>query len=109
MWAASSVAVVLCTPCHRGPSWQLKSTNEDARPTDFLFSDVQDELYMDGVACLADILTQRKFYTKAEMLARKALEEKVKVSGNGAVQSEIISFSSAASVCVCVCVVLHPR
>jgi hypothetical protein len=40
---------------------------------------LQDELYMDGVACLADILTQRKFYTKAEMLARKALEEKIKV------------------------------
>jgi hypothetical protein len=36
---------------------------------------------MDGVACLADILMQRKFYTKAEMLARKALEEKVKVYG----------------------------
>jgi tetratricopeptide (TPR) repeat protein len=45
------------------------------------FRGMQDELYMDGVACLADILTQRKFYTKAEMLARKALEEKVKVYG----------------------------
>lgn len=42
---------------------------------------LQEELYMEGVATLSDILTQRKFFTKSEMLARKALEEKVKVSG----------------------------
>ncbi|KAJ9520083.1 hypothetical protein QJQ45_030009 [Haematococcus lacustris] len=45
------------------------------------FRGMQDELYMEGVSLLTDILTQRHFYTKAEMLARKALDEQEKTHG----------------------------
>ncbi len=43
---------------------------------------VQDEVYEDGVSTLSDILTERRSFTKAEMLARKMLEVKYKLYGS---------------------------
>ncbi|KAF5840386.1 hypothetical protein DUNSADRAFT_16935 [Dunaliella salina] len=40
------------------------------------FKEMQDELYMEGVAYLVEVLYLRKMYTKAEMLTHKALDEK---------------------------------
>ena len=46
-------------------------------------SGMQDELYLEGLSVLVDVLCTQRQYTKAEMLCRKMIEQRVNMFGTG--------------------------